>query len=47
MESGYGLRKIKDYVLTHAGVFKVDGEDGFRVQVELPLVAVSEEKGEQ
>ncbi len=47
LENGYGLRKIKDYVLTHAGVFKVDGEDGFRVQVELPLVTVAEEKGEQ
>lgn len=47
LENGYGLRKIKDYVLTHAGIFKVDAEDGFRVQVELPLVAVSEEKGEE
>lgn len=47
LENGYGLRKIKDYVLTHAGVFKVEGEDGFRVQVELPLVASTEEKGEQ
>ena len=41
LENGYGLRKIKDHVLTHAGVFKADGEDGFRVQVELPLVAVT------
>lgn len=47
LENGYGLRKMKDYVRNHAGSFKVDGEDGFRVQVELPLVAVSEEKGEQ
>lgn len=47
LENGYGLRKMKDYVQTHAGTFKVDGEDGFQVQVELPLVAGSEEKGEQ
>lgn len=47
LDNGYGLRKIKDYVLTHAGTFNVDGEDGFRVQVELPLVAVAEQKGEQ
>ena len=38
---------MKDYVQTHAGTFKVDGEDGFQVQVELPLVAVTEEKGEK
>lgn len=47
LENGYGLRKMKDYVQTHAGTFKVDGEDGFQVQVELPLVAVTEEKGEK
>ena len=47
LENGYGLRKMKNYVQTHAGTFKVDGEDGFQVQVELPLVAGSEEKGEQ
>ena len=47
LENGYGLRKMKDYVQTHAGTFKVDGEEGFQVQVELPLVAVTEEKGEK
>jgi signal transduction histidine kinase len=47
LENGYGLRKMKDYVQTHAGTFKVDGEDGFQVQVELPLVVAAEEKGEQ
>ena len=47
LENGFGLRKIKDYVLTHTGVFKADGEDGFRVQVELPLATLAEEKGEQ
>lgn len=47
LENGYGLRKIKEYVQTHAGTFKVEGEDGFRVQVELPLVTVAEEKGER
>lgn len=47
LENGYGLRKIKHYVQTHAGVFKVDCEDGFQVQVELPLVAVADKKGEQ
>lgn len=47
LENGYGLRKMKDYVQTHAGVFKVDGEDGFQVQVELPLLTTTEEKGEQ
>ena len=47
LENGYGLRKIKDYVLTHAGTYKAEGEDGFRVQVELPLVTVAEEKGER
>ena len=47
LENGYGLRKMKDYVQTHAGTFKADGEDGFQVLVELPLVTVAEEKGEQ
>ncbi len=47
LENGYGLRKMKDYVQIHAGTFKTNGEDGFQVQVELPLVAVAEEKGEQ
>ena len=47
LENGYGLRKIEEYVQTHAGIFKVDAEDGFRVQVELPLVVVAEEKGEE
>ncbi|MBR6664706.1 MAG: hypothetical protein IKL22_03200 [Lachnospiraceae bacterium] len=47
LENGYGLRKIKEYVQTHAGTFEVEGEDGFRVQVELPLAGVAEEKGEQ
>lgn len=47
LENGYGLRKIKHYVQTHAGAFKVDCEDGFQVQVELPLVAVADKKGEQ
>lgn len=46
MENGYGLRKMKDYVLTHAGTFKADGEDGFSVRVELPLVTMIEDKGE-
>lgn len=46
LENGYGLRKMKDYVQTHAGTFKADGEDGFQVQVVLPLVAAAEEKGE-
>jgi len=47
LENGYGLRKMKDYVQTHAGTFKLDGEYGFQVLVELPLVTVAEEKGEQ
>lgn len=47
LENGYGLRKMKDYVQTHAGTFKVDEDDGFRVQVELPFVAGPEEKGEK
>ena len=46
MENGYGLRKMKDYVLAHAGTFKADGEDGFSVRVELPLVTMIEDKGE-
>ncbi len=47
LETGYGLRKMKDYVQTHAGTFKTDGKDGFQVQVELPLVVGVEEKGEK
>lgn len=47
LENGYGLRKMKDYVQTHAGAFKVDGDNGFKVQVELPLVAGAEDKGEK
>ncbi len=46
LEKGYGLRKIKEYVQTHAGFFKIE-EDGFQVQVELPLVAITEQKGEE
>lgn len=44
LENGYGLRKMKDYVLNHAGMFKVVVDDGFQVQVELPLVTVAEKK---
>ena len=47
MENGYGLRKMKEYVQTYAGTFRLETEDGFQVQVELPLVAGTEEKGEQ
>lgn len=47
LEKGYGLRKMKDYVEAHAGTFKVNGDDSFQVQVELPLVNLTEEKGEQ
>lgn len=47
LENGYGLRKMKEYVQTYAGTFRLETEDGFQVQVELPLVAGTEEKGEQ
>ena len=47
LEKGYGLRKMKDYVEAHAGTFKVNGDDSFQVQVELPLVNLTEEKGDQ
>ncbi len=47
LENGYGLRKMKAYVLNHAGTFKLAVDDGFQVQVELPLVTVAEKKGER
>ncbi len=46
LENGYGLRKMKDYVQNHAGSFKIEEENGLRVQVELPLVTKAVERGE-
>lgn len=39
LENGYGLRKMSEYVQRHGGTFRVEGEQGFRVQVVLPLTA--------
>lgn len=47
LENGYGLRKMKEYVQGHGGNFRVDGENGFKVQVALPLVTKEEEMGGQ
>ncbi len=38
LENGYGLRKMKEYVLGHGGTFRAEGENGFKVQVVLPMV---------
>ncbi len=46
LENGYGLRKMREYVQTHAGSFKIEAENGFQVQVELPLVSEALERGE-
>ncbi len=46
LENGYGLRKMKEYVQIHAGSFKIETENGFQVQVELPLVTETVKKGE-
>lgn len=45
LDKGYGLRKMKEYVQGHGGTFRVEGENGFKVQVALPLVTKKE--GEQ
>ncbi len=47
LEKGYGLRKMSEYVQRHGGTFRVEGENGFRVQVALPLVTREEQKGGQ
>ena len=45
LENGYGLRKIKEYVQAQGGTFLADGENGFKVQVTLPLVIEEQEMG--
>lgn len=47
LENGYGLRKMEKYVQEHGGTFRVEGENGFKVQVALPLVTKVEEMGGQ
>lgn len=45
LENGYGLRKMEKYVQNHGGTFRVEGENGFKVQVALHLVTKEEEMG--
>ncbi len=45
LENGYGLRKMKEYVQARGGTFQADGENGFKVQVTLPLVIEELERG--
>lgn len=47
LENGYGLRKIQDYVQKNGGSAEFDGDDGFRVQVMLPLLVQAAEGKEQ
>ncbi|MBQ9767841.1 MAG: hypothetical protein IJW37_07040 [Lachnospiraceae bacterium] len=47
LEQGYGLRKMKEYTETHGGAFRLDTENGFKVQVELPLAKEEERTGGQ
>ena len=47
LEQGYGLRKMKAYVQEHGGSFVTDGDSGFKVQVELPLLTQEERTGGQ
>ena len=47
LEQGYGLRKMKAYVQEHGGSFVTDGDSGFKVQVELPLLTQEEKTGGQ
>lgn len=38
LEQGYGLKKITEYVQENGGSIEIDGSEGFRVQVMLPLL---------
>ncbi|MCH5272791.1 MAG: hypothetical protein J1E35_03885 [Lachnospiraceae bacterium] len=45
LEQGFGLRKIKDYAQRHGGTFGLLTENGFKVQVELPLTGNADRNG--
>lgn len=40
ISQGYGIRKMEKFVLEHGGNMKLSTDNGFRVQLELPLIQV-------
>lgn len=40
ISQGYGIRKMEQFVLEHGGNMKISSDNGFHVQLELPLIQV-------
>ena len=38
LDQGFGLKKIKDYLLKHGGNMSISGDDGFEVEMEITAV---------
>jgi signal transduction histidine kinase len=38
IKQGYGIRKMEQFVIEHGGKLKISSENGFRVNLELPLL---------